>query len=107
MQRAGAATLGLLISVASLAAENQLQGSWAPVVSSPGLSSHGSWAQYLWCMGLVAPCHVGSSPTRDGTHVPCIARWVLNHRNTREVPKKLNSEVVKESSSVLFNKIKN
>ena len=37
-------TLGLLVSVASLVVENQLQGTWAPVVSSPGLSSHGSWA---------------------------------------------------------------
>ena len=45
MQRAGATTLGLLISVASLVVENQLQGSWAPVVSLPGISSHGSWAQ--------------------------------------------------------------
>ena len=27
-----------------LVAENQLQGTWAPVVSLPGLSSHGSWA---------------------------------------------------------------
>lgn len=38
-------TLGLLVSVASLVVENQLQGTWAPAVSSPGLSSHGSWAQ--------------------------------------------------------------
>ena len=89
MPRAGASTLGLLISVASLAAENQLQGTWAPVVSAPGLSSHGSWAPNLWCIGLVAPRHVGSSLTRDGTRVPCTARWILNHWTTREVPKKL------------------
>ena len=27
-----------------------------------------------------------SSPTRDLTYVPCIARWILNHWTTREVP---------------------
>ena len=31
-------------------------------------------AQQLWHMGLVAPRHVGSSLTRDGTHIPCIGR---------------------------------
>jgi len=36
-------------------------------------------------MGLVAPPHVGSSQTRDGTYVPCIGRWILNHWTTREV----------------------
>ena len=24
--------------------------------------------------------------TRDGTHVPCIARWVINHWTSRKVP---------------------
>ena len=28
-------------------------------------------------MGLVAPKHVGSSRTRDWTHVSCISRWIL------------------------------
>ena len=36
-------------------------------------------------MGLVAPQLVESSWTRDGTHVPCIGRWILNHWTTREV----------------------
>ena len=27
---------------------------------------------------------VGSSQTRNGTHVLCIARWILNHWTTRE-----------------------
>ena len=27
-----------------------------------------------------------SSPTRDGTYVPCIGRQILNHRTTREIP---------------------
>ena len=30
--------------------------------------------------------HVESSQTRDQTRVPCIARWILNHWITREVP---------------------
>ena len=44
---------------------------------------HGhSW---WWCMGLVAPQNVGSSLTRDQTHVPCIGRQTLNHWTTRGV----------------------
>ena len=43
--------------------------------------------QQLWFMGLVAPRHVGSSRTRDRTHVPCIGRSILNHWTTREVPR--------------------
>ena len=35
-------------------------------------------------MGLVAPCHVGSSPTRARTPVLCIGRQILNHCATRE-----------------------
>ena len=56
-----------------------------------GFSSCGAW--YLerglsnsWHTGLVACWHVGSSQTRGQTCVPCIGRWVLNHRTTREVP---------------------
>ena len=54
-----------------------------------GFSSWGSWA--LQCglsrhMGLVAPWRVGSSQTRDRTHVPCIGRQILNHGTTREAP---------------------
>ena len=37
-------------------------------------------------MGLGAPRHVGSSWTKDQTHVPCIGRRILNHCATREVP---------------------
>ena len=43
-----------------------------------------SRAQKLWCMGLVAPCHVESSRTRDQT-VPGIGRRILDHWTTREV----------------------
>ena len=54
-----------------------------------GFSSWGSWA--LQCglsrhMGLVAPWRVGSSQTRDRTHVPCIGRQILNHWTTGEAP---------------------
>ena len=31
----------------------------------------------MWRTGLVALRHVGSSRTRDRTHVPCIGRWIL------------------------------
>ena len=56
-----AAVCRLLIAVASLVAERRLKG-----------------LQKLWCTGLVALWHVGSSWTRDGTHVPCIGRQILN-----------------------------
>ena len=39
------------------------------------------------CTGLVAPRHVGSSQTKDQTHVPYVGRLILNHQTTREVPK--------------------
>ena len=61
----------------------------------PWLWSTGSWyigfrtcglqAQWLWCVCLVGPQQVGSSQTRDQTHVPCIGRWILNHRTTMDV----------------------
>ena len=40
--------------------------------------------------GLSCPkaCGILVSPTRDRTHVLCIGRWILNHRTTREGPKK-------------------
>ena len=51
--------------------------------SSSGCST---WAQKLWVTGLVAPQLLGSSWTRDRTHVPCTGRWILNHYTPREVP---------------------
>ena len=44
-----------------------------------GFSSCSTWAQKLWCMGLVALSHVGSSRTREQTCVPCIGRRILIH----------------------------
>ena len=42
--------------------------------------------QYLGWVGSVVPRHVYSSWTRDGTHVPCLGGWSLNHRTARNVP---------------------
>ena len=44
-----------------------------------------TWAQELWCAGLVALQHVGSSWTRDRTCVSFIGRQILNHWTTRQV----------------------
>ena len=51
----------------------------AQALGHAGFRSCSVWAQQLWCMGLVALSHVGSSRTSDQTGVPCIARWILNH----------------------------
>ena len=37
------------------------------------------------CIGLVTLQHLGSSWTRDWTHVPCIDRQILNQWTTGEV----------------------
>ena len=37
------------------------------------------------CLGLVTLQHLGSSWTRDQSHVPCIDRQILNQWTTREV----------------------
>ena len=50
----------------------------AQALGCVGLSSWGH-------MGLVALQHVGSSRTRDQTHVPCIGRQILIHSTTRKV----------------------
>ena len=51
-------------------------------------------AQQLWCTGLVVRRHVGSSWIRDGTPVPCIHRWILNHWTASAV---LSRPVVSDS----------
>ena len=51
------------------------------VVSAHRLQGAGS---VVVGVGLVAPRHVGSSQTRDGTGVPCIARQILKLWTTRE-----------------------
>ena len=42
-----------------------------------GLGSCNTQAQDWWHTGLAA-WHVGSSQTKDQTHVPCIGRQILN-----------------------------
>jgi len=63
-----------LIVVASLVVEHRLQ--------ARGL-------QQSWHTDLVVRRHVESSRTRDQTYIPFIARWILNHLTTREVPSHL------------------
>ena len=55
----------LLHVVASLFVKHRLQ-------SAQASSSCSMRAQQLWLMGLAAPRHVGSSPTRDQTCVPSL-----------------------------------
>ena len=45
----------------------------------------GTGAPVVVVQGLVAPWHVKSSWTVEGTSVPCIGRWILIHCTTREV----------------------
>ena len=59
-------------------------------------------AQQLWCKGLVAPWHVGSSRSRDRTHVPCIGRRILNHCATREVPMVFFLWMLEQTKTVHF-----
>ena len=35
--------------------------------------------------GLNYPCYVGSSRTKDLTHVSCIGRWIVIHHGPREI----------------------
>ena len=50
------------------------------------LSGSRTWVQQLRCTGLAALRLAASSWATDGTHVPCIGRWILNPWTTREVP---------------------
>ena len=70
------AVRGLLIEVASLAAEHGLQAC--------RLSSCSTRAQQLRCTGPAAPRHAGSSWTWARTHAPCTGRRIPNHCATRE-----------------------
>ena len=58
----------------SRVAEHGLEAAGASVAAAPGSTAQ---AQYLWYMGLVAPWHLGSSQTRDQTHVSGIGRPTL------------------------------
>ena len=80
-------TYELLITVASLIAEHSLQ-------------AHG--LQQFCCMGLDAQQHVGSSWTKDQTHVPCIDWWILIHSTTREIPDSPLLNCKSASSPILY-----
>ena len=51
------------------------------------VAEHGPWVHTLQKLAQQLRCtwHVGSSQIRARTHVPCIARRILNHWITREV----------------------
>ena len=70
-----------LIVVTSLDAERRLYGMQASMVAACGLNSCGSQVREhrlnIWLTGFVALWCVGSSRTRDRTHVSCIGRQVL------------------------------
>ena len=70
----------------------QARGARALVAVACGLSSWGSQAhaQYLCDTDLVVLPNVGSSWTRNKTHVSCTGRWVLYHSATREGQTKRN-----------------
>ena len=57
---------------------------WGMGCRRTGFSSCSAWAQL--CTGSVALRHVGSSQTRDRTHVPCIGRWILTHCTAGDPP---------------------
>ena len=86
LQRAGFSLWRLLVLWSTGSRAHRLQQFWhtGSVVVFPG-----SMAQALWlrCTGWVSPWHVGSSRTRDQTHVTCIGRQTLYHYTTREAPK--------------------
>ena len=56
-------------------------GGWGSVIATRSLQSTSS---IVVVHNLVAVQHVGSSQTRDWTHVPCITRQILNHWASRE-----------------------
>ena len=63
-------------------------GARASVVAAMGsvLVAPGSRAQQLWCRGLVALWHVGSSWIMDLACVSCVGKLILYHWATREAP---------------------
>ena len=78
----------------------------AQTLGCPGFVGCGTWTGYLWlpgsraparqlwCVGLGALWHVGSSQIRDRTCVSCISRWILYHWATREALGVLISKMI-------------
>ena len=76
--------LGLLIVLASLVAEHkfyafglqQFCGMWVQHLQLMGSRARD---QCMWYTDVVVSRHVGSSLTRDWTHIPRTGRQILNH----------------------------
>ena len=68
------------IAGASFAPEHKLWRLRLQYRPPPGSRAQVQW---FWPTGSVAPWLVGSSQTRDQTHVSCIGRRILNHWITR------------------------
>ena len=71
---------GLLTVGASLAAEHRLSGfsGFSSQALEHRRSRYGSWGWLFHSMWVLR------SLIREGIHVPCIGRWILNHQATRE-----------------------
>ena len=70
------AVVCVLIVVASLVVEWSLGCTGLQQLQFPGSKVQ---AQQLWCIGFVAPWHVGSSQIRDGTYIFCIGRRIPHY----------------------------
>ena len=66
-----------------LVVEHRLQVHRLQQLQLTGSRALGQWS---WCTGLDAQRHVGSSQTRDPTHIPRVDRQILSHWATEEVP---------------------
>ena len=80
----------------SLVVAHRLLLLWSMDSRAHGLSSCGMWASVVAVQGLFIcstrtwlTCGIWdlSSPTRDGAHIPCIERHILNHSTSREFPR--------------------
>ena len=72
--------ISFALGLSCIVQDFSLQPTDSLVVAS-GLPSYGTQAYLLHGMWDL------SSLTRDWTHIPCIAKWILNHWTTRKVPK--------------------
>ena len=104
------AARGLALLVAACGAQAPRGSGFCRRARAPGagsssfstrLSRCSSWARELWCAGLVAPWHVGSSWTRDRTCVLCIDRRVPINCTAREV-RQTNDFKIKLGKPVYF-----
>ena len=69
---------------ASVAVHRRFPSCGEQALGLEGFCSCSMQAQKLWHTGFVAPWPVGSSQTRDRTHVLCIGRQILKHRTIRK-----------------------